>query len=142
MRDHARRPSRYSCPYLSIQPRQQKRDFSSTVLVLSSGILDTGTYRSVAKCSLGGYGTEKCQNLIALSPSAHPYWDRCLFTLEPRPSSADMKTMELELFLASCNQKGGSSHTNASHDPPGPPVGYAIDLTLCETYEWLYRSSS
>ncbi|KAJ9251760.1 hypothetical protein DTO207G8_5214 [Paecilomyces variotii] len=54
---------------------------------------------------LGGNGTEKCENLITLSPSAHAYWDRCLFALKPRPPSADMKTMEVEFFWLPANKR-------------------------------------
>ncbi|PYH91750.1 hypothetical protein BO71DRAFT_358790 [Aspergillus ellipticus CBS 707.79] len=55
---------------------------------------------------LGDDGTETCRNLITLSPSAHAYWDRCLFALKPRPPSADMKTMEVEfLWLPATKRK-------------------------------------
>ena len=43
-------------------------------------------------------GTEVCQNMITLSPSAHAYWGAALFALKPVSLSKDQKELVVQFF--------------------------------------------
>jgi hypothetical protein len=48
-------------------------------------------------------GTEVCQNLICLSPTAHAYWGKGYFALKPISLTVDNKRLNLQIYWLSRN---------------------------------------
>lgn len=46
----------------------------------------------------GAINTEQVRNIIIMSPSAHAYWDQCIFALKPTKLHEDRKTLEVEFW--------------------------------------------